>query len=113
MMGLRKRVLKSLATKTALPSDYVEDKRSPVVFRIVSKPKSKTGMYSRINKLNSFVANDGEIESMLDAFASFQQDDYAMTDAEAIAISGTAKKNRPAVRAQSLQPEIEVHGEKQ
>jgi hypothetical protein len=62
MMGLRKRVLKSLATKTALPSDYVEDKRSPVVFRIVSKPKKKTGMCGRINKLNSFIANTDAIE---------------------------------------------------
>jgi hypothetical protein len=38
----------------------------------------------------------------LDAVASFQQDDYVMTDAEARALADTSNKNRPKIRAKSL-----------
>lgn len=39
---------------------------------------------------------------MLDAVASFQQDDYVMTDAEARALSDTSRPNRPKIQAKSL-----------
>jgi transcriptional regulator with XRE-family HTH domain len=45
---------------------------------------------------------DIDVVDMLDAVASFQQDDYTMTAAEAGALADTAKKNRPKVRAKSL-----------
>ena len=45
---------------------------------------------------------DIEATEMLDAVASFQQDDYTMTAAEADALVDTAKKNRPKIRAQKL-----------
>jgi transcriptional regulator with XRE-family HTH domain len=45
---------------------------------------------------------DIDVAEMLDAVASFQQDDYVMTDAEASALGDTSKKNRPKIRAKSL-----------
>lgn len=45
---------------------------------------------------------DIDVADMLDAVASFQQDDYVMTDAEARALADTSMKNRPKVRAKSL-----------
>ena len=45
---------------------------------------------------------DIDVADMLDAVASFQQDDYTMTPAEAFALADTAKKNRPKVQAKSL-----------
>jgi len=45
---------------------------------------------------------DIKVADMLDAVASFQQDDYTMTAAEADALADTAKKNRPKARAKSL-----------
>jgi len=47
---------------------------------------------------------DIEVADMLDAVASFQQDDYTMTPAEAEALSGRANRNRPKVQAKSLPP---------
>ena len=47
---------------------------------------------------------DIDVVDMLDAVASFQQDDYAMTTAEAAAFADTTKPNRPKVRAKSLPP---------
>jgi hypothetical protein len=45
---------------------------------------------------------DIEVAEMLDAVASFQQDDYVMTDAEARALSDPSRRNPPKVRAKSL-----------
>jgi len=45
---------------------------------------------------------DIDVADMLDAVASFQQDDYTMTAAEASALADTANKNRPKIRAKSL-----------
>jgi transcriptional regulator with XRE-family HTH domain len=46
---------------------------------------------------------DIDVADMLDAVASFQQDDYVMTDAEARSLAEkTSRKNRPKVRAKSL-----------
>ena len=45
---------------------------------------------------------DLNVVDMLDAVASFQQDDHTMTDAEARALADTAKKNRPKIQAKSL-----------
>ena len=39
---------------------------------------------------------------MLDAVADFQRPDYVMTEAEARALSNTAKRNPPKIPAQSL-----------
>src|SRR5262249_16777445 len=55
---------------------------------------------------------DIDVADMLDAVASFQQDDYTMTAAEASALADTAKKNRPRVRAKALpvRPQPGGHG---
>ncbi len=45
---------------------------------------------------------DIEVADMLDAVASFQQDDYTMTAAEATALADAANKNRPKIRVKSL-----------
>lgn len=45
---------------------------------------------------------DIEVVEMLDAVASFQQDDYVMTDAEARALSDTSRRSRPKIQAKSL-----------
>jgi transcriptional regulator with XRE-family HTH domain len=45
---------------------------------------------------------DIDVAEMLDAVASFQQDDYVMTDAEARALSDTSRPNRPKIQAKSL-----------
>ena len=45
---------------------------------------------------------DPNVAEMLDAVASFQQEDYVMTDAEAHSLADTSNKNRPKVRAKSL-----------
>lgn len=45
---------------------------------------------------------DIDMVDMLDVVASFQQDDYTMTAAEANALADTAPKNRPKLQAKSL-----------
>lgn len=45
---------------------------------------------------------DIDVAEMLDAVASFQQDDYVMTEAEARALSDTSRRNRPKIQAKSL-----------
>ena len=45
---------------------------------------------------------DIEVAEMLDAVASFQRDDYVMTEAEARALSDTSQPNRPRIQAKSL-----------
>ena len=45
---------------------------------------------------------DIEVAEMLDAVASFQQNDYVMTDAEALAFSDTSRSNRPKIQAKLL-----------
>jgi transcriptional regulator with XRE-family HTH domain len=45
---------------------------------------------------------DIEVAEMLDAVASFQRDDYVMTEAEARALSDTSRPNRPKIQAKSL-----------
>ena len=45
---------------------------------------------------------DIDVADMLDAVASFQQDDYVMTDAEAQALADKSKRNRPKIPAKSL-----------
>lgn len=45
---------------------------------------------------------DLEVADMLDAVASFQEDNYTMTAAEARALTNTDKKNRPLMRTKSL-----------
>lgn len=45
---------------------------------------------------------DIDVAEMLDAVASFQQDDYVMTEAEALALSDTSQPNRPRIQAKSL-----------
>lgn len=45
---------------------------------------------------------DIDVAEMLDAVASFQQDDYVMTDAEARALSDTSQPNRPKIQAKAL-----------
>jgi len=45
---------------------------------------------------------DLEVAEMLDAVASFQQDDYVMTDAEAKALRDTANRNVPKIPIRSL-----------
>jgi transcriptional regulator with XRE-family HTH domain len=45
---------------------------------------------------------DLDMAEMLDAVASFQQDDYVMTDVEARVLADTTNKNRPKIRAKSL-----------
>lgn len=45
---------------------------------------------------------DLEVVEMLDAVASFQHDDYVMTDAEARALGETSRPNRPKMQAKSL-----------
>jgi transcriptional regulator with XRE-family HTH domain len=45
---------------------------------------------------------DLDVADMLDAVASFQQDDYVMTDAEARALADKSNKNRAKVRAKRL-----------
>jgi transcriptional regulator with XRE-family HTH domain len=45
---------------------------------------------------------DIEVAEMLDAVASFQEDDHTMTAAEASALSATANQNRPKFQSKSL-----------
>lgn len=45
---------------------------------------------------------DIEVAEMLDAVASFQQDDYEMTEAEARALSDTSRPNRPKIQSKTL-----------
>jgi transcriptional regulator with XRE-family HTH domain len=45
---------------------------------------------------------DIDMAEMLDAVASFQQDNYVMTEAEARALSDTSRPNRPKIQAKSL-----------
>lgn len=45
---------------------------------------------------------DIDVAEMLDAVASFQQNDYVMTEAEARALSETSRPNRPKIQAKSL-----------
>lgn len=45
---------------------------------------------------------DIDVAEMLDAVASFQQDEYVMTEAEARALSDTSRPNHPKIQAKSL-----------
>ena len=45
---------------------------------------------------------DIEVAEMLDAVASFQQDNYVMTEAEARALGNTSQPNRPKIQAKAL-----------
>lgn len=45
---------------------------------------------------------DIEVAEMLDAVASFQEDDYVMTEAEARALSDPSKRNRPTITVKPL-----------
>jgi transcriptional regulator with XRE-family HTH domain len=45
---------------------------------------------------------DIDVADMLDAVASFQEDDYAMTEAEARALADTSRPNRPRIQPKSL-----------
>lgn len=45
---------------------------------------------------------DIDVAEMLDAVASFQRDDYVMTEAESNAFSDTSRPNRPKIQAKSL-----------
>ena len=45
---------------------------------------------------------DIDVAEMLDAVASFQQDDYVMTEAEALAFTDTSRPNRPKIQAKLL-----------
>lgn len=45
---------------------------------------------------------DMEVAELLDAVASFQEDDYVMTEAEARALRDPSKRNRPTIPAKSL-----------
>lgn len=45
---------------------------------------------------------DIDVAEMLDAVASFQQDDYVMTEAEASALGDTSRPNRAKIQAKSL-----------
>jgi transcriptional regulator with XRE-family HTH domain len=47
---------------------------------------------------------DLDMAEMLDAVASFQSDDYVMSEAEAQAMAPTAKKNRPKIAIKPLPP---------
>lgn len=45
---------------------------------------------------------DIEVAELLDAVASFEQEDYVMTQAEALALGDTTQPNRPKIQAKSL-----------
>lgn len=45
---------------------------------------------------------DIDVAEMLDAVASFQQDNYVMTEAEARALGNTSQPNRPKIQAKAL-----------
>lgn len=45
---------------------------------------------------------DIDVAEMLDAVASFQRDNYTMTEAEAHALSDTSRPNRPKIQPKSL-----------
>ena len=45
---------------------------------------------------------DLEVAEMLDAVASFQEDDHALTEAEAAALRDTSRRNPPTIPARSL-----------
>ena len=45
---------------------------------------------------------DLEVAEMLDAVASFQQDDYVMTEAEAEALKDSSKRNPPKIPVRPL-----------
>jgi transcriptional regulator with XRE-family HTH domain len=45
---------------------------------------------------------DIDVAEMLDTVASFQQDDYVMTEAEARALSDTSRPNRPRIKSKPL-----------
>lgn len=45
---------------------------------------------------------DIDVAEMLDAVASFQQSDYVMTEAEALALSDTSRTTRPRIQAKLL-----------
>jgi len=45
---------------------------------------------------------DIDVAEMLDAVASFQQDEYVMTEAEARALRDASRPNRPTIQAKSL-----------
>jgi transcriptional regulator with XRE-family HTH domain len=70
----------------------------------VCRPQKKTilKLAEALNVQPRDLWPDIDVADMLDAAASFQQDDYTMTAAEASALADTANKNRSTLRAKSL-----------
>ncbi len=68
------------------------------------RPQKKTivKLAEALNVQASDLWPDIEVAEMLDAVASFQQDDYVMTEAEARALGDTSQPNRPKIEAKSL-----------
>lgn len=68
------------------------------------RPQKKTilKMAEALNVQAQDLWPDIEVVEMLDAVASFQQNDYVMTEAEALAFSNTSRPNRPKIQAKSL-----------
>ncbi len=68
------------------------------------RPQKKTilKLAEALNVRASDLWPDIEVAEMLDAVASFQQDHYVMTEAEARALCDTSQPNRPKIEAKSL-----------
>ena len=69
-----------------------------------SRPQKKTilKLAEALNVQPRELWPDIDVADMLDAVASFQQDEYVMTEAEARALADTSKKNRPRIQGKSL-----------
>ncbi len=67
------------------------------------RPQKKTivKLAEALNVQPSDLWPDIEVAEMLDAVASFQQDDYVMMEAEARALGDTSQPNRPKIQAKS------------
>jgi transcriptional regulator with XRE-family HTH domain len=76
------------------------------MLRRMCRPQKKTilKLAEALNVQARELWPDIDVVDMLDAVASFQQDDYTMTDAEARALADASNKNRPKVRVKSLPP---------
>ncbi|MDY0169236.1 MAG: helix-turn-helix transcriptional regulator [Thermoguttaceae bacterium] len=68
------------------------------------RPQKKTivKLAEALNVQASDLWPDIEMAEMLDAVASFQQDDYVMTEAEARALGNTSQPNRPKIQAKAI-----------
>jgi transcriptional regulator with XRE-family HTH domain len=69
-----------------------------------SRPHKKTilKLAEALNVQPQELWPDLEVADMLDAVASFQQDDYVMTEAEAAALRDTTRRNAPTIPVRSL-----------